>query len=253
MPDESETSESGQPILRHGAANKPFTPVSGSESAEAIDRHMTSCIGKPAYVYHEIASHLVHVDVHVIPPSAPFNFYTLVTSGMSDLPMKLSPQAFAANITPYAEVMMCLPPDWPFPTEPYHTTPQENDGENHWYWPVRWLRFMARFPHEHDTWFGFGHTMPNGDPPQPLAPDTKLCAMLLLPSLSVPKAMWDLDDNGKRITFFALWPIYAEELELKLKEGTDPLIKKFEQFQITDLVKLDRPNACAPKRRLWPF
>src|SRR5206468_473160 len=138
-------------------------------------------------------------------------------------------------------------------TEPYHTTPQEGDGEKNWYWPVRWLRWMARFPHEHDTWFAFGHTMPNGDPPQPLTPETKLCAMVLLPSLTVPKAMWDLDDNAKRITFLSLWPLYVEELDLKLKQGTDPLIKKFEEFRITDLVDLHRPNVCAPKRRLWPF
>ena len=40
------------------------------------------------------------------------------------------------------------------------------------YWPYRMLKELARLPHEFDTFLWKGHTVPNGDPPQPYGPNT---------------------------------------------------------------------------------
>ena len=107
------------------------------------------------------------------------------------------------------------------------------------------MRYLARFPHEYGTWLGFGHTMPNGDPPEPLADNTRLSGILLMNSLTVPKAMWRLEADGKVIEFLAVWPLYPEEQAFKLREGTNALIDRFEQHGVTDLVDLTRMNTCA--------
>src|SRR6266849_7875689 len=79
-------------IVRHNEPN-PSTYVSGdSPSLELIVKHITTHIGEPSTVFHELASEHVHIDVHVVPPRPDRDFYTLVTSGMSDKPMKVPKQ-----------------------------------------------------------------------------------------------------------------------------------------------------------------
>ena len=54
-----------------------------------VQRHL----GPIDKVWHEILSDTVHLDVHHLPPSPGRNYHTLVTTGMSDLPMNAPPQA----------------------------------------------------------------------------------------------------------------------------------------------------------------
>src|SRR4051794_32608719 len=63
------------------------------ESLQAISDHIETHIGKIGVVLHEIASDYIHVDVHHIPPTVDRNFHSFVTSGMSNRPMKVSPEA----------------------------------------------------------------------------------------------------------------------------------------------------------------
>ncbi len=48
----------------------------------------------------------------------------------------------------YAELMIDLPPEWLV----------QDDDENN-YWPIRWLKILARLPIDSDTWLGYGHTI----------------------------------------------------------------------------------------------
>jgi hypothetical protein len=79
----------------------------------------------PGSVWHELASDLVHIDVHVTPPSPGRPRYTLVTSGMSDRPMSVPPGIDSR----YAELMTALPADWPLTAEAFR--------DEATYWPVR--------------------------------------------------------------------------------------------------------------------
>ncbi|WP_262922976.1 suppressor of fused domain protein [Hymenobacter cellulosilyticus] len=63
-------------------------------------------------MFHEIISDKVHLDVHVVDPSKDFPFYTLVTSGMSDLPMAVPEGEEEAR---YAELCVLLPSTWQMP------------------------------------------------------------------------------------------------------------------------------------------
>jgi hypothetical protein len=243
--DEVEINPSGTPTIRYAPRDTRWTPPGGYSSVEAIERHIEQYLARPTFVFHEVASRIVHVDVHVVPPGEQRAFYTLVTTGMSDLPMTLPPAAVEADRARHVELMMCLPPDWAGLEQRDAVTPPATSEGQRWAWPVEWLRYLARFPHEYKTWLGFGHTMPNGDPPEPLADNTLLSGILLMNSLTVPKAMWRLEADGKMIEFLAVWPLYPEEQAFKLQNGTNALIERFERHGVTDLVNLTRVNTCA--------
>lgn len=133
--------------------------------------------------------------------------------------------------------MITLPGDW--------RLDQESFKDEVWYWPVRLLKGLARLPHKYDTWLGFGHTVPNGDPAEPYAANTKLCGALIVPSITVPDEFHQLRiHEHKEITFFAVVPLYAEEMTLKLREGSEKLLDKFTQMDINDIVDPSRRNVA---------
>jgi hypothetical protein len=238
MADAEERSESGAPIYRHKPREKPFEPAHGDAAMlEKFDRHLERHLGPVETVLHEIVSDLVHVDVHLVKPTEERPRWTLVTTGMSDRPMKVPEGAEEFR---HAELMLSLPPDWPL-------TEQAFKDERH-YWPVRWLKMLARLPHEYDTWLGWGHTVPNGDPAAPYAPDTKLCCMLVVPPVLVPEGFRRLTVNDdKTVHFYAAVPLYREEMDFKLRKGAEALLDRFDRHQVTERVDPKRKNACAKR------
>jgi len=230
---------SGNPILRHGEASA-WQPAQGEMCLEQISEHIEAHLGPVATVFHEIVSDTVHIDVHLVAPSADFPFARLVTSGMSDLPMTL-PEGVAAPR--YLELVMTLPGDW--------RLQQEAFDDERWYWPIRLLKGLARLPHKHATWLGWGHTVPNGDPAEPYAANTALDGAIVLPSVTVPDGFEELAvDADKTIHFLAVVPLYPEEMALKLHEGSDALLDRFAAHEISDIVDPQRRNVVC-KRRWW--
>ena len=88
LDDEVPTAKDGTAIFRHEQRERDFELAIGdSENIEAISDHIEEHIGKVHMVFHELVSDLVHIDVHWVKPTRKRNWHTLVTSGMSDLPM----------------------------------------------------------------------------------------------------------------------------------------------------------------------
>ncbi|UYQ94740.1 suppressor of fused domain protein [Chitinophaga horti] len=233
---DQETSGSGAPIYRYNPdQERPFEYASGGDNIELISSHIEQHVGPVDMVFHELISDLVHIDVHWVKPSADYPFHTLVTSGMSDRPMHV-PEGFEAHR--YAELCILLPADWPISEEAF------KDENN--YWPVRWLKLLSRFPHEYKTWLAWGHTIPNGEAAHPMADNTELGCMLLLPSINLPNDFHELVVNEEQtIRFYCLYPIYKEELDYKLEHGAEGLLDKFEEFDIPNVVDIHRVNTCA--------
>lgn len=236
----SVVSMSGGPIHRYGEP-KPFEPPMGEMCLEQISNHIETHLGKVETVFHEILSDTVHVDVHLLRPNDEFPFARLVTSGMSDLPMPVPDDVDAPR---YTELLMTLPGDWKLDEASFKN--------EEWYWPIRLIKTLARFPHKFETWLGWGHTMSNGSPAEPYASNTKLCGMVLLPSVTVPSKFHKLRiDETKEITFYAVVPLYEEELNLKLRSGCDALTARLEKFNVSDIIDLNRVNVA--KKRLGIF
>src|ERR1044072_886079 len=152
-------------IYRYGLqVGNAELPKGSSADCAAISKHIEAHWGKVETVFHELCSDYVHVDVHYVKATKERPFHTLITSGMSDRPMR-APDG--AEDFRYSELVISLPPEWPLDEESFK-------DEKNW-WPIRWLKKLARFPHEYDTWFTWGHTIPNDDPPVPFAENTKFC------------------------------------------------------------------------------
>lgn len=238
-----EESESGAPIYRYDEKNrKEFELAHGGDHIEDISNHIEAKVGPVESVLHELVSDQVHIDVHWVKATSEQPFHTLVTSGMSDKAMNCPEGIEDAD---FAELSICLPEDWKLSDEAF------NQEEN--YWPIRWLKTLARFPHEYNTWLSYGHSIPNGDPAEPFASNTKMSSLVLLPSIVFDESFHQLKLKNKTIDFYTLVPLYQEELELKMKDGVEALFEGFDKAGINDILDINRPSIVQKKKRFWFF
>jgi hypothetical protein len=242
---ETEKSESGSPIYRYSETpENQFIPATGDrENIDLISEHIEKHIGPIESVFHEILSDQVHIDIHWVKPTTKNPFHVLVTSGMSDKAMNVPASIDAPK---HLELYMLLPKDWKIEGGNFNTMEKVFSDENA-YWPLRWLKIIARFPHLYNTWVGYGHTIPNGEHAEPFAESTKLGCVMLMPSISIGKEFYELKTDEKTINFLSLFPIYKEEMEFKLKNGSDKLLDKLDEFEISDVVDPVRKNVCEKK------
>lgn len=233
--DRDERSESGAPIYRHDRTRAKSEMVgAGSMTSELIQQHAQRYVGKVDNIFHEIVSDLIHVDINIVPPSPKRPYHTLITSGMSDRKMS-TPQG--REDMSYAELVISLPPHWQLKGK--------SSEDEAYYWPIRWLKILARLPHQYGTWLWATHTVPNGDPPEPFASNIKLCCALLLFPILMPKGFNILKVNDeKTIHFLSFVPIYREEMDFKLQQGLDPLMDRLDKAGVTELLNISRPNVC---------
>lgn len=230
-----EKTKGGSTIFRHQARERGFeAPDHESSASEEIVAHFEKHFGPTGMVFHELVSDLVHVDVHQLPPTAERPHWILFTTGMSDRPMTTPPGQEALQ---HAELMISLPGDWKLD--------QASFADERWYWPVRWLKMLARLPHEYQTWLGAFHTIPNQDPPQPFAPGTELAGVMLLPSLQWSQDAWNITSkDGRTIHFLALFPLTAAELDYKLERGGDALLDRFDEHELDEVIAPARASLC---------
>lgn len=213
----------------------------GARTHAQIRAHIERHIGPIEHVFREEgAPEGSGIEVHHVAPVDSRPCHTLVTTGMSDAPMPVPGDVDAPR---YLELMVTLPERWKL-------DPESRTHER-WYWPVRLLKTLARFPREHDTWLGWGHTVPNGDPPRAFAPGTQLCGVIIAPSLLVPVEFYQLDNGGHPVGFFSAIPLYKEELDLKLREGMEAVLSRLLHYDINDVIEPRRRNAA--KRFLGLF
>ena len=236
LPDEVTTG--GSTVYRHESRMRDIeVAVGDSENIELIDAHIKKHIGPVEMVFHELLSDLVHIDIHMVEPTEDRPWYTLVTSGMSDRAMVCPPgmEEFA-----YAELVVCLPADWQLNQEALE------DEKN--YWPLRALKFLARFPHEYETWLFEGHTIPNGNPAEPVVDGLGFIGWLLFWPIMVKEEFLTLKvNNEKTIHFLAIYPLFQGEMDLKLKKGTDGLIKRFEKNHVSEVIDIERGDSSRKK------
>ncbi len=221
-------------VSEAGPSDGPETPDWFATSAgdatviEQIADHVTRHVGPPEYVLHEIVSLGVHLDIHVVPPSERRPYYTLVTSGMSELPMTAPP---GSGVCEYAELVLCLPPDWPLGDEDLQ------DEKN--FWPIRMLKGLARFPHENETCLAWDHTL-QWDDEERIEDYPSSGVLLARPSLFGDDFPVLTVDDAKQVHFLAVIPLYRSEIEFKLEHGAYALTERLEQSGVNELLDVDR-------------
>ena len=68
-------------------------PVAPASPWPEVEEQLGQRFGMPDTVFHEIVSDQIHLDVHAVAPGPGHEWWTLFTTGMSDLPMSVPPQA----------------------------------------------------------------------------------------------------------------------------------------------------------------
>jgi len=183
------------------------------QELEVVENHIANYFGNFNNVIHEIVSPDIHVDICVIDPTPERNYYTLVTMGMGAHRMKV-PKELRKMGLDRAEVLITLPPDWDL----------KSDDEK-WYWPLRWLKILARLPGEYDTWLGYGHTVPNGEP---FAENTELSGVMLsMPYYFGPEASVCTLPKGDKVNFYQVIPLYENEMNFKIQNSAEDLEDRF--------------------------
>jgi len=193
---------------------------------DALEQHIEKYFGPFKNVFHEVSSPDIHVDIVIIEPTPERNYYILITVGMGAKKMN-TPVELEEYSLERAEIMVCLPPDWNL-----------NDlSDEKCYWPLRWLKILARLPGENNTWLGWGHTIPNASP---LAENTNLSALMLIyPGAFGEEAFECQLPSGDDVNFYQIIPLYEEELEFKLKNNAEALFDLMDDEDL-NYIKLDR-------------
>ena len=238
--DEGLVSKSGSPIFLHKERERPLQPAAGSEDTEQIQKHIERHLGPVESVWHELVSDLVHIDVHYIKPTPERNVHTFVSTGMSDLPMS-APEGSEGS--KYAELLVTLPAEWPV---------SEDDFKNEKnYWPIGALKWLARFPYEYETWLWSGHTVPHGNPPGPYHPSTRFVGAIIAPPVTVsPEFLSFRCSPDKEVSFFSVIPLYPEEMDLRLRKGSDALFDLFAKSGVNEIIDIQRKNVAKKWWRL---
>lgn len=169
------------------------------------------------------------IVINIIRPNDEHPYLVLFTNGMSLRPMKVPPGQEAWQ---YAELVMHLPADW--------RHPRDADFDPQWLWPIRWLREMAYYPHQSETWLGLpAAIVSSADPPEPLGPNTQQTCLLLVPDFANLNPPLQRNDGGT-VHFFTMVPLYTEERDYELKHGMKAFFERFIERRVPMTVDVKR-------------
>lgn len=201
------------------------------ENLQCIEDHIAKHIAPVSWVWGEIASSLIHLDVLIIEPSKERPCYTLVTSGMSQKPM--TPPRPEVAKAKYSELVLHLPPDWPM------HDPELRKSEN--FWPIELIKHVARFPHVFETWLWWTQTVHNEKPYHPSVP---FAGVMLIQDTPYDQDFLVMEtDREEPTVFHSLVLLHQAELDYYIQHGylavMDALTKQGHEFVIDP----DRPSA----------
>lgn len=182
------------------------------------------------WVFDELVSPDFHLDVYLIKPAPGREFYTLLTSGVSSLAMNVP----APGVPDRVELMLMLPPDWPFDQDRWRTA--------EYYWPIELIKSLGRFPHDHQTWIGLGHTIPESS--TSFLHQKGFSATILLKASSIHQDFQEIHHGQGFIDILMPVPLYASEYQYKRTHGLEGFLGAMTQ-ELPDILSLDRPKVLA--------
>lgn len=155
------------------------------------------------------------------------DYYCLVTSGMSDKPMRIPDGATFAR----AELLLYV----------------EKPTDIH----INVLQWLARLPHQQKTtWYGPGTTMTNGNPPQPIFDDSELDCYLFLSSIVGEDDVVhrELILDGDPTTLLWVVPIANRECQYIIKSGLDDFLEILDKANFSFVLNEKRRSCIKGKK-----
>jgi hypothetical protein len=197
---------------------------------EAIENHLDKYFqaDDEIIVFDEKCSPDFHLDVYWIKPNVYRDYTLLMTNGISSTALNVPDE----SIPRYIELCILLPKEWKLENEDW------KKPEN--YWPIELLKAIGPYPFHHNTWLGFGHTIPEHNH----IIGTNFTATIVLKSKRLPAEFQQIDYGDTTIELYTLFPLFHEELEYKKEKGTHELLKLFDKEDIDDVININRKNVC---------
>ena len=220
------------------AAKECHPEMYTEEDWKAVEAHLERYFGPCDNVFHEIVSPDIHVDIYIMAPTPERNYYVLSTFGMGAHRMNV-PAELADRKLERAEIIVTLPLDW-----------KVGRDEEEWYWPIRWLKILARLPIQEGGWLGWGHTIANPDD-APFADNTRLCGLVLTEPQGFDRdAVCCPLPGGDEVNFYQMIPLTFEEMQFKLYHSAQELLERFAPDQLR-VVDIRRESVCGdlPQKR----
>jgi hypothetical protein len=185
-------------------------PRAWMESREAYyEQHFGPITERLMHSTDELGPGIPHVDIYQFPPSRERDYWTLITSGMSN-----EPQGLPNGTWHYTELLM------------YVRNPER--------WMFRSLKELAEFPFRHETFLYWGHTIPNG---RPVADGpTLLTAFLLLPPYFEAQDFDTVRISRDPLHFLWVMPITEAELAFVQENDSDAFLDRLEGQEAISIV-----------------
>ena len=196
---------------------------------EALLDHVTRHIGTVEGII-DVPTPLGVVGVLHVAPTESKPWHVLITSGLASAPMALPDDV--DDVPAFAELLIALPPDWPVDGPALSRAATA--------WPTRVLATIATVPAQSGSWLGPGHTLPNGDPPQPFVPGLDFCGLLVAPPLTLPPEARAFDGPMGEVALYGLVPLFSREMEFKLEHGAPALMQRFDDKGVNELLDTGR-------------
>ena len=203
------------------------------QQRKLIEQHFETHLGGVDKILDDHRGDKYHIDIYILPPNDKRSYGVMATSGMSDYGMNMPPKL---KLFQHGELYIKLPPDWPYPMEELK--------QDDYAWVISNLFMLPRSVHNNRTFFWNGQAIDNDEP---FATNTVLSGFLVKypNTIDIPVEFNMLKVNPqKAICFYQLIPLYNEEMDFLEKHGLEKLYAKFDEFGVTDIVDLKRPNTC---------
>jgi uncharacterized protein YegJ (DUF2314 family) len=184
---------------------------------KGVEEHLRAHLGDLPEVFHERLSPSAHIDLYPFPATPRRPYHVVATTGMAEQPMRVPARSSAdARV----ELLVVLPKEWPLDVGSW--------AEERHYWPLRWLKRVARFHYETGRWLGEGHVLTHGADPAPIDASATFDGVVLAPPhVLPPEAHRVVLADGREVRLLCLyfldpasraaleahgWPAYARVL-----------------------------------------
>lgn len=162
-------------------------------------------------------------------------YFTICTSGLWNYTMPVSEKYKGKE---HIEICFCVEADWDF-----------EDSEHQW--PIDKLILLGNYLLERQTWFGAGHTIPNGNPPQPLSKTVTQDYFFFDEATFLHQLFNSFYVEEKLVHFLFVIPITKDELAYKQKKNTFGFKKKLASKNVHEVIEEFRPSSVVKKWMFW--
>ena len=203
-------------------------PEPGSDLTELRERAYAKQFGPYEQVSHPLGPGVPHIDVYLHRPTEARPFVTLVTGGMSDHAM---PVPGTGSASPRCEMVLYV-----HQAEELH---------------FELLRFLASMPYQQNTWFSYGSTVNNGNPPQPIFEGSVLDNYVFMyPVIENDFEFHEsVSVDGLPLQLLHVEPITNAERKFIIDEGMDSFWELLEKKQHSPILNPGR--SCYAPKRSW--